>query len=61
VQSENCANSAYVYLSRNLADCTYCFGCVGLSKRDFYILNRPFSRTEYFELTRRLKRELNLK
>lgn len=61
VQSENCANSAYVYFSKSLADCTYCFGCVGLSKKDFHILNVPFSRNEYFELTKKLKRELGLK
>ena len=61
VQSENCANSAYVYFSKSLADCTYCFGCVGLSKKDFHILNVPFSRNEYFELTKKLKRELGIK
>jgi hypothetical protein len=61
VQSENCANSAYLYFSRNLSDCTYCFGCVGLSKKDFHILNRPFGRQEYFQLTQRLKRELGVR
>ena len=43
------------------ADCTYCFGCVGLSKKDFHILNVGFSRQEYFELTKRLKKELNVR
>jgi hypothetical protein len=61
VQCENCANSAYLYFSRNLSDCTYCFGCVGLSKKDFHILNQPFSRQEYFELTKRLKKELGVR
>ena len=61
VQSENCANSAYVYFSRNLSDCTYCFGCVGMTKKDFHILNVGFSRTEYFELVLKLKRELGVK
>ena len=60
VQSENCIQSAYVFLSRNLADCTYCFGCVGLSKKDFHILNQQFSRQEYFELVKALKRELGI-
>ena len=41
--------------------CTYCFGCVGLSKKDFHILNVGFSRQEYFELTKRLKKELNVR
>ena len=48
-------------MSRNLSDCTYCFGCVGLTKKDFYILNVGFSRQEYFELTKRLKKELGIK
>jgi hypothetical protein len=48
-------------LCKNLSDSTYCFGCVGLSKKDFYILNVPFSRQEYFELTKKLRRELNIK
>ena len=61
MNSENCANSAYVYFSRNLSDCTYCFGCVGLAKKDFHILNVAFNRTEYFELVHKLKRELGVK
>jgi hypothetical protein len=31
---------------------------VGISKKDFYILNVPFSRTEYFEVVARLRKEL---
>jgi hypothetical protein len=61
VQSENCANSAYLSYSRNLSDCTYCFGCVGLTKKDFHILNQQFTRQDYFELTKKLKRELGVK
>jgi hypothetical protein len=60
VQSENCTSSAYVVLSRNLQDCNYCFGCVGLAKKDFHILNVPFPRTEYFKVVGRLKKELGL-
>lgn len=59
-QSEHCTNSAYLVLSRNCSDCNYCFGCVGLSKKDFHILNVPFSRQQYFEIVRRLRRELGL-
>jgi len=40
--------------------CTYCFGCVGLSRRDFYILNEPYDRAAYFETTARLVRDLRL-
>jgi hypothetical protein len=61
VQSENCSNSAYLVLSKNLSDCTYCFGCVGLSRKDFHILNVGFSRQEYFEIVKKLKKELGIK
>jgi len=40
--------------------CTYCFGCVGLSRKDFYILNQPFDRSTYFANVAKLTRELNL-
>jgi hypothetical protein len=48
-------------LSRNLSECNYCFGCVGLAKKDFHILNVGFSRTEYFEISARLRKELGLR
>ncbi len=60
VSSENCASSSYLVQSVSLTHCTYCFGCVGLSGRDFHILNEPYSRQEYFALTQRLTRELRL-
>ena len=59
-QSEFCSGSAYLILCQNLADCTYCLGCVGLSKKDFHILNKPYSRTQYFQLVKQLARELGL-
>jgi hypothetical protein len=43
-----------------MSDCTYCFGCVGLSHRDFFILNEPYERAAYFETTARLARELGI-
>jgi hypothetical protein len=43
-----------------MSRCTYCFGCVGLSNKDFHILNKQYSRQEYFAITKRLARELGL-
>lgn len=61
VQSESCTSSAYVVLSRNLVDCNYCFGCVGLAKKDFHILNVAFSRQEYFLTVAKLKKQLDIR
>ncbi|AKF85427.1 hypothetical protein MFUL124B02_12280 [Myxococcus fulvus 124B02] len=47
-------------MCRNLQDCNYCFGCVGLAKKDFHILNVPFPRTEYFKVVGKLRKELGL-
>jgi hypothetical protein len=41
-----------------MSDCTYCLGCVGLSHKDFHILNQPYDRSTYFQLSRELAREL---
>ncbi|MBU8899492.1 caib/baif family protein [Corallococcus sp. M34] len=59
-QSENCTHSAYLVLCRNMQDSNYCFGCVGLSKKDFHILNVPFPRTEYFKVVARLRKEMGM-
>jgi len=61
VNSENCSNSAYLERCHNLSDCNFCFGCVGISKRDFHILNVPFDRKEYFRIAGRLRRELGVR
>jgi hypothetical protein len=33
---------------------------VGLSRRDFHILNEPYDKATYFEITARLSKELRL-
>jgi len=60
IQSEGCGDSAYLVLSRNLTECNYCFGCVGLNRKDFHILNQSFSKKAYFKLTAQLRKELGL-
>ena len=32
----------------NCSDCTYCLGCVGLQNKEFHILNKAYTRSEYF-------------
>jgi hypothetical protein len=39
---------------------SYLFGCVGLHKKDFQILNEPYDRQTYFAAIARLSRDLGL-
>jgi hypothetical protein len=61
VSSDGCVQSAYLIRSSACFSCNYCFGCVGLARRDFHILNEPYDRATYFELTSRLSRELRIR
>ncbi len=60
IDSQSCTGSAYLVRCASCADCTYCFGCVGLVKQEFCILNVPYSRQAYFELTQSLGAALQL-
>ena len=59
--SRNCHNSAYLIHCVGCTDCNYCVGCVGLHKADFHILNVKYSRSEFFAILKKLKRELGIK
>lgn len=57
----NCNFSNYI---RGSSDCEYCelvfnckncFGCVGLQNREYYILNKPYSKDEYFRKVAEIK------
>jgi hypothetical protein len=52
--SQVCTGSAYLVNCASCSDCTYCTGCVGLAKKEFHILNQPYSRTEYFAIIKTL-------
>jgi hypothetical protein len=58
VRSQRCSRSAYLERCIDCTDCRYCFGCVGLSGREFSILNEPYDRATYFKLTAELARTL---
>lgn len=60
IDCESCSHSSYLVRCVSLSSCQYCFGCVGLSGRDFHVLNEPYDRKTYFKLTERLTRELRL-
>ncbi|OGQ90284.1 MAG: hypothetical protein A2289_20225 [Deltaproteobacteria bacterium RIFOXYA12_FULL_58_15] len=59
--SRFCTGSAYLVNCVSCSDCTYCLGCVGLVKKDFHVLNVPYSRKEYFATLKQLKRELGIR
>lgn len=57
---ERCVSSAYLVRCIDCNACNYCFGCVGLSKKDFHILNEPYERQAYFDKVAELRRALGL-
>lgn len=56
--ARNCTRSSYLVRCSNMTQCTYCLGCVGLSHKDFHILNQPYDRSTYFQISRTLLRQL---
>jgi hypothetical protein len=49
-----CTRSAYLLRCSFCAECNYCLGCVGLEKKEFHILNQPYTRSEYFAIVKGL-------
>jgi hypothetical protein len=60
VASQRCTGSAYLVRCTGCVGCNYCFGCVGLHRKDFHILNQPYDRATYFAEVERLSKTLGL-
>jgi hypothetical protein len=60
IECADCIRSSYLVRCSAMSGCSYCFGCVGLARKDFHILNQPYSRQEYFQITGELGRSLRL-
>jgi hypothetical protein len=58
LDTQDSMGSTYLVRCSAMAQCNYCLGCVGLSHRDYYILNQPYDRSAYFEISRQLLRQL---
>jgi hypothetical protein len=58
--SDHCGDSNYLVNCTFCFECDYCFGCVGLVRKDFHILNRKYSRSDYFREVANLRAELDL-
>lgn len=50
-----CSDCEYCELCFN---CKNCFGCIGLQSKEFYILNKPYSRDDYFKKVAEIKAEM---
>jgi hypothetical protein len=57
---DHCGDSNYLVSCRDCFECDYCFGCVGLARTDFHILNRKYSRADYFREVAALREALGL-
>lgn len=44
-----CEDSSDIYFSKNLRGCMYCFGCINLRNKKYYISNKPYTKEEYFK------------
>jgi hypothetical protein len=60
VDTRSSMGCTYLVRCSAMAQCNYCMGCVGLSNRDYHILNQPYDRSTYFELSQQLLRQLRL-
>lgn len=61
IRSSHLTKCSYVVLSESCHECVFCFGCVGLVKKEFHILNQPFRRDEYFRLLESLESTFGVK
>lgn len=46
--------SSNIYYSRHIDGCSYCLGCTGLKNKSFCILNKQYTKEEWFELADRI-------
>jgi hypothetical protein len=56
--SDGCEDSQYLTLCLACTRCEQCFACVGLQGESYCILNRRYSRKEYFVIVQGLKKRL---
>ncbi|MBY0376856.1 hypothetical protein K2P96_02695, partial [Patescibacteria group bacterium] len=64
LQTTNCIVGTYIFYSSevNYSDCCYtcnsCFGCAGLNKKNYHILNKEYSKEEYSIRREKIVKEL---
>jgi hypothetical protein len=53
--TNNCRFGGYMDICE---ECEYCFGCVGLRKKKYCILNKQYAESEYKELLKKIKSDM---
>jgi Zn ribbon nucleic-acid-binding protein len=56
ITQESTHNTEYTMACKNSADC---FGCVGLKKKQYCILNKQYTKEEYVTLVEKIKKHMN--
>jgi len=51
--------SKNIFYCDSCRGCSDCFGCVGLSKKQYYIFNKQYSKEEYFKLIEKIKKHMD--
>ena len=49
-----CRSSNDCYYCQNISSCSNCFGCVGLRQAEYCVLNRQYSKEEYYTLVQQI-------
>ena len=64
LQSTNCIVGVFImycsetHYSDSCYNCTNCFGCVGLNKKNYFILNKQYTKEEYFKVKEEIVTQL---
>ncbi|OGI66167.1 hypothetical protein A3A95_00425 [Candidatus Nomurabacteria bacterium RIFCSPLOWO2_01_FULL_39_18] len=48
-----------IFYCDSCRECSDCFGCVGLSKKQYCILNKQYSKEKYFEMIKKIQAHMN--
>ena len=55
IYTNNCRYSSYLDVCE---ECEYCFGCVGMRKKKYCILNKQYTKEEYESLVEKIKNDM---
>ena len=56
--SKECRDCTDSYFLQDCVGCSNCYGCVGLRKKQYHILNQPYSKEEYFKILEEKKKQI---